>query len=464
MNKKQFISELEKRLKVLNENERKDIINEYSDIINEKVKNGETQEQAVLEFGNIDSLVKEILESYKINPDYDNGFSKKAKEVASNTEDFIKKGAKKLADTTTNVVNDFKNSGNTLTLETIFEIILKVFVFLIILAILRIPFYLLRSLGSSVLGGIFDPFDLGISVIWNIIMWFIYIICCVLVGIIFFKKYFNNVKETVTNVGQTNDVKKNASKIDSNIYSNIDTMHNQDNKRVETKKSGGALFILLKICAIIFIMIPLCSVIVGLFTATGISLYFLIKGVPIVGIFIALLGLSIGSGWLFDIFNRLIFTRKKIYIWPFFAGLILTITGGIIFVSSIFEFTFYDELPKIKLDNYTETIHIDNNLYIYDMYEKDIIIDDTLNDDEVIVSIDYYSKLTEISKYNRDINGDFVLEIYPYRNLRFNFKETFNNIIDNLKNRDIYNYEYLFKGSVTVKVNENTKNKIIISN
>lgn len=464
MNKKQFISELEKRLKVLNENERKDIINEYSDIINEKVKNGKTEEQAVLEFGNIDSLVKEILESYKINPDYDNGFSKKAKEVASNTEDFIKKGAKKLADTTTNVVNDFKNSGSTLTLETIFEIILKVFVFLIILAILRIPFYLLRSLGSSVLGGIFDPFDLGLSIIWNIIMWFIYIICCVLVGIIFFKKYFNNSKEIVNNIEQANDLKKNASKIDNSVYSNIDTMHNQDNKRVESKKSSGILSILLKICAIVFIMIPICSIIVGLFTATGISLYFLIKGIPILGVFIALLGLSIGSSWVFDIFNRLIFTRKKIHIWPFFAGLIITITGGIIFVSSLFEFTFYDKLPNIELDNYTETIHIDNKFRIYDMYESEIIIDDNLNDDEVIVSIDYYSKLTEITKYNSSSTGDFVLEIYPYRNSRFNFKETFNNIIDNLKNRDIYNYKYLFKGRATVKVNSNTKNRIIVLN
>ncbi len=465
MNKKQFINELEKRLKVLNENERKDIINEYSDIINEKVKNGETEEQAVLEFGNIDSLVKEILESYKINPDYDNGFSKKAKEVASNTEDFIKRGAKKLADTTTNVVNDFKNSGNTLTLETIFEIILKVFVFLIILAILRVPFYLLRRLGSSVLGGIFDPFDLGISVIWNIIMWFIYIICCVLVGIIFFKKYFNNGKVT-SNVEQPNDVKKKTTDVDNRVYSNIDTLHSQDNKPVEQKKSSGVLSILLKICAIVFIMIPVCLIIIGLFTATGISLYFLIKGVPILGIFIALLGLSIGSSWLFDVFNRLIFTRKRIYIWPFFTGLIITITGGIIFVSSLFEFTFYDTLPNIRLDNYTETINIDNNsnLYIYDMYEKDIIIDDTLNDNEVIVSIDYYSKLTNVQRHENYDSRDagIVLDLHPYKNHRFNFNETFNIVINDLKNHNVYNYGDLYKGKVTIKVNENTRSKILI--
>lgn len=463
MTKKQFISELEKRLKVLNESERKDIINEYSDIINEKVKNGETEEQAVLEFGNIDSLVKEILESYKINPDYDNGFSKKAKEVASTTEDFIKKGAKKLADTTTNVVNDFKNSGNTITLETIFEIILKVFVFLIILCALRLPFYLLRSLGNSVLGGIFGYFDFGLNIVWNILMWLAYIICCVLVGIIFFKKYFNNGKTITNNISTTDDVKKNNN-IDNREYSNIDTLHSHNNNNVIEKKSSSVLSILLKIFLIIVVMIPLCSIIVGLFTATGISLYFLIKGVPIFGIFISLLGLSIGSSWLFDVFNRLILVHKKVYIWPFFASLIITITGGIIVVSSVFEFTFYDELPDIKLDNHTETIHIDNRLYIHDMYESEIVVNNDLEDNEVIVSIDYYSKLTEIINYTSNSTGNINLEIYPYHKKRFNIKETFNIVINDLKDHDIYNYSYLLKGQVTVTVNENTKDKIIILN
>ena len=463
MTKKQFISELEKRLKVLNESERKDIINEYSDIINEKVKNGETEEQAVLEFGNIDSLVKEILESYKINPDYDNGFSKKAKEVASTTEDFIKKGAKKLADTTTNVVNDFKNSGNTITLETIFEIILKVFVFLIILCVLRLPFYLLRSLGNSVLGGIFGYFDFVLNIVWNILMWLAYIICCVLVGIIFFKKYFNNGKTITNNISTIDDVKKNNN-IDNREYSNIDTLYSHNNNNVIEKKSSSVLSILLKIFLIIVVMIPLCSIIVGLFTATGISLYFLIKGVPILGIFIVLLGLSIGSSWLFDVFNRLTLVHKKVYIWPFFTSLIITITGGIIVVSSIFEFTFYDKLPDINLDNYTETIHIDNRLYIHDMYESEIVVNNDLEDNEVIVSIDYYSKLTEIINYTSNSTGNINLEIYPYHKKRFNIKETFNIVINDLKDYDIYNYSYLLKGQVTVTVNENTKDKIIILN
>ena len=42
MNKNSFISKLKKNLKILDENEVKDIVDEYSEIIDEKIKNGKT--------------------------------------------------------------------------------------------------------------------------------------------------------------------------------------------------------------------------------------------------------------------------------------------------------------------------------------------------------------------------------------------------------------------------------------
>ena len=70
MNKEKFIKELTKKLNILSEEEKNDIILEYEDIIEEKIKHGKTEEEAVKEFGDIDKLTKEILEAYKINPDY----------------------------------------------------------------------------------------------------------------------------------------------------------------------------------------------------------------------------------------------------------------------------------------------------------------------------------------------------------------------------------------------------------
>jgi len=66
MNKKEFIRLLEEKLKILEENELKDIINEYKDTIDEKVKHGKSEEEAVSDFGDVDELTKEILKAYKI--------------------------------------------------------------------------------------------------------------------------------------------------------------------------------------------------------------------------------------------------------------------------------------------------------------------------------------------------------------------------------------------------------------
>ena len=70
MNKQEFLEKLEKELSILNKQERKDIIDEYKDTIEEKVKHGQTEEEAVKDFGNLDELVSEILDAYKINPEY----------------------------------------------------------------------------------------------------------------------------------------------------------------------------------------------------------------------------------------------------------------------------------------------------------------------------------------------------------------------------------------------------------
>ena len=71
MNKKEFLEKVEKKLSVLDEKERKDILDEYKDTISEKVKHGQSEEEAVADFGDIDELVKEVLSAYKIDPDYD---------------------------------------------------------------------------------------------------------------------------------------------------------------------------------------------------------------------------------------------------------------------------------------------------------------------------------------------------------------------------------------------------------
>lgn len=71
MTKKEFLKELENRLQMLDEKERKDMIEEYSQHISMRMKGGMKEEEAIDDFGDIDDLIAEILEAYHLDPEYE---------------------------------------------------------------------------------------------------------------------------------------------------------------------------------------------------------------------------------------------------------------------------------------------------------------------------------------------------------------------------------------------------------
>ena len=66
MTKDTFIKKLKRNLKDLDEKEIAEIINEYSDHIDQKVASGKTIEEAIEDFGDLDELADEILSAYHI--------------------------------------------------------------------------------------------------------------------------------------------------------------------------------------------------------------------------------------------------------------------------------------------------------------------------------------------------------------------------------------------------------------
>jgi len=72
MTKETFIKKLRSNLKNLEEKEIVEIINEYSDHIDQKVANGKTVEEALEDFGDLDELASEILSAYHIEKKQNN--------------------------------------------------------------------------------------------------------------------------------------------------------------------------------------------------------------------------------------------------------------------------------------------------------------------------------------------------------------------------------------------------------
>lgn len=71
MTKKEFLKELEVRLQVLDEKERKDIIEEYSQHIGMRMESGMKEEEAIDDFGDMNDLIAEILEAYHLDSEYE---------------------------------------------------------------------------------------------------------------------------------------------------------------------------------------------------------------------------------------------------------------------------------------------------------------------------------------------------------------------------------------------------------
>lgn len=70
MDKRTFMKKLEQSLSVLQEDELKDILSEYEQHVDMKVKSGLTEEEAIADFGRLSELVAEILEAYHVRADY----------------------------------------------------------------------------------------------------------------------------------------------------------------------------------------------------------------------------------------------------------------------------------------------------------------------------------------------------------------------------------------------------------
>ena len=78
MLKKEFLDVLTQKLSLISDKEREDILLEYGTYIDDKIAGGVAEEEAVAGFGDVDELVKDILDAYKINTDSMDPFSNRA--------------------------------------------------------------------------------------------------------------------------------------------------------------------------------------------------------------------------------------------------------------------------------------------------------------------------------------------------------------------------------------------------
>lgn len=469
--KEKFLKDLEKKISVLSNEEIKDIINEYSDIIDEKIKHGKKEEEAINEFGDVKELSKEILKAYKINPDYSRSeFSDKTNDFIKNSEDLIKKGAKKLSDVTEDVVDGFKSNGKEFDTANVFEIIIKVIIVLVGLALLRIPFYIIGGFGQGIFNFGSFPFDNVFTVLWRIFIGVIYILVCALLITSVVNKYAksnsnnsrNENKKTsdkiveskkTTKKDDNNESKKNVK--DENISQSRDT------RRVVSKKDdtfGNFLVILIKIWCVILILVPLWCMGIGFLITICVAIYLIIKGIEIYGILLLLIGIFGMIGYFTDIVWKLLFEKGKLHIFPLFINVALIVVGGLLTFDYFTTIDYVNKLPnEYKEVNNTYMVTIDEETYIDDTIDK--YIDNTLLDNQLRFEVTYYNDVYQISEpvVIEELGSDRIETIKRYKNQHYGLdNKYFKEGIEHLKDNKIYNYSLMDHINIKVYSNEKT--------
>lgn len=156
MNKTEFFSKLNSKLSILNEKERRDIIEEYKNHIEFKMQDGKTEEQAIADFGDIDNLVEEILEAYHINENT---------VINKNFEYYVKAFISYINQTTEKILS--------LSMGDITRIFIEFLIVLGIIFLMSIPFEMLRSAFQNIFyflpSLIRNPINSIISLIFEVI-------------------------------------------------------------------------------------------------------------------------------------------------------------------------------------------------------------------------------------------------------------------------------------------------------
>lgn len=457
MTKKKFLSELEKKLSVLDDSEIKDIINEYRDIIDEKVKHGKTEKEAIEDFGSLDDLVKEILSAYKINPNYKDvhkdEFEASAKKLGEDFDTFIKKGAEKASKVTKKVMDQVRENEQEFTIEFIFELLFKAIAALLLCVVATIPMTIIKELVESLLRMFVSPLSNILIFLFEFVLGILFLILCGFIFVAMFKQYVtpNKKKEEKKEIEKKGNMKEKETKKNEKVV-----------KRSEHDALGTLIITIMKVAVIFFILLPIWMMEFGI----GICLVFLlaamIKGIFFVGpLFLCAGGICLLSE-ISSIIYRMIFTEKKPHFYGILIGLVFLVIGTFLTIDLVMNFDYIKEAPSgYDKKNYTETLEVDANTVVdYDYHMKyQTKIDNTMADHQIKVEVIYYEDIYQAPMVIKE-NENHEITVALEDNKRTNFKFHYQMLIDDLRENQLHDYRQLEDYDVIITANENTLNLI----
>lgn len=508
MTKNEFLDALKRKIRVLNQNEIQDILDEYSGYIDNKIKDGESEEKAVEDFGNIDDLAREILSAYKLDDDYirrKNNSDTLLQQIADGLGTFIDQGTQLLART-------FENTNA----EGLAKIIVSLLIALIGLFFMRIPFWIIEGLGSGILSLVLPNFLEGLfHWLWSIVCNIGYLIFAVILiadvlkkkGIVFQKeiklKTFmpNSVKDHTVNVdiqkGQDQDkvafsYEKEGNQKQEFVYQEGKILRNdfkgenhsmneedefdyeediiieefENDKprytyRPQKERSALSSMILLLIkLMLVFFLAPFFLGVIGLSIASGILGFLAFTGAHVWGVFLICAGIA----GLLSAFCSLLWNMTKVkkkfasnLIGAIFSAVILG-AGTLVFATEFSNYVVTPISASVLGDRLVSTSYDFklNQVTDFDFYSNEVIFVPTVGakDNDISVVVEGFSE----DSYKLRQQGNRI-----YADIDNNFRENFKAVqtiirttIDGLRNNTFYSYETLSVAKITIYANEAT--------
>lgn len=315
MTKEEFLKKLEQQLNLINDEERIDILSEYEQHIEMKITNGLSEEEAIEDFGDMDELVKEILEAYHINTDY----GSRGRRLSKTLGYYIHCAA------------DFLTQLATTLLEMDRRQLGQLFIKALGVAFFLFIFRLLLELCSDVLYPLIAIFPRFIEHPLRMILRFavnlIFVIFCLYMLVFFIRKYVlvdyeplkqpdydsypQEPRESLSGTEVFNTVKQKTDDLTSEIKERVRRERQESRPHREHSMNLGAfclsiISVVIKFIAVL-ILIPGALTILALAIACGALIVFIFQGFSFFGLTLAAIGALLTAIACFAIIFKFVF-------------------------------------------------------------------------------------------------------------------------------------------------------------
>lgn len=356
------------------------------------------------------------------------------------------------------IINKSVKMFSSMKATEILKMIIVMFLVCLGISLLRIPINYILNIGKDLFENFGTVPSNILSGIWDFILEAAFVVLGFMIFFFVYKiEYLDKFKEVKE---EKSDEKEQAKEIKN------------DNKQEPIKKEvvierknssilgflGKMVLTILKIFAIFF-SLPFMMAFVGFMICLVICIWLIIKGLIFFGPIILLISCLLGISVLLELIFNFI-ANKKIYIKRIFIEFLITLgLLGVGIGSTMIEVTkykFIDQIPEnYELKSQIETFKFNKDLIIYNNYNFEYVIDQSLTD-TIKVEVLYYDGL---SKPKIEFSGN-SLHIWSMDD-EFNF-DILNNIINDLKDKEVHNYYDL--SEYKIKIYTSSKNISTIKN